>query len=214
MSEVKLQEKKKKRDYQNQYPSVSQILGVLRKPALENWFMKNTAEFCRLESAKGKLCGTQIHECIQQYIETQKASIDTEYEIEVTNALKSFILFTKENPDIKLKRSEIGLTDEVYGFNGTVDATAEIGGKAILLDWKSGKVGKEQQPPIFPEFLYQCSAYCYLMKLDEAIIVAISKDAVSYSMRPMFKDEINRCFSEVFIPCLKIFNYTHPKKES
>ncbi len=47
-----------KRDYDNSYSSVTQILGVLRKIGLEYWFKFNTAKFCDEESNRGKITGT------------------------------------------------------------------------------------------------------------------------------------------------------------
>src|SRR5487761_2567277 len=111
---------KKRRDYQNDFPSVTQVLDVLRKIGLEFWFKKNTLEFITRESEKGKLVGTQIHEAIQSHIETDKIEIKTDYPDEVSNALKSFMLFKKEHPEIKLKRSEITLTSNEFGYNGTL----------------------------------------------------------------------------------------------
>ena len=40
--------------YTNKYPSVTTVLGVLRKLGLEMWFKNNTAQYCDEESRKGK----------------------------------------------------------------------------------------------------------------------------------------------------------------
>jgi len=207
-----------KRQYQNDYPSVTTILGVLRKIALEYWFKVNTIQFINEESSKGKLIGTQIHEVIQQYIETRKAKIDTEYADEVTNALSSFIMFTKENPNIKLKRSELPLTSEQYKYNGTIDCTAEDDGMLILADWKTGKCKDKVSPDIYDEYLYQVASYVYLYNevnktnIENALIVAVAKDKVAYNTRMMNKEEIDGCFNEVFLPALRILNYQRNSK--
>ena len=62
---------KKHRDYDNEYPSVTQIIDVMRKIGLEMWFKVNTPEFIKAESAKAKEIGTQLHEAIQSHIETE-----------------------------------------------------------------------------------------------------------------------------------------------
>jgi hypothetical protein len=200
---------KKHRDYQNKMPSVTQILGVLRKIALENWFKVNTAEFCNRESAKGKKVGTQIHDAIEQHILTGTASIDSEYADEVMNALNSFILFKKENPSIELKLSEVALTSEKYGFNGTIDAP----NPPLLIDWKTGNAKDDDAPKIYDEHKYQVSAYVFLwnelndVKIDSAKIVCFAKDKVAYSIYDMEYPEIEQCFINVFLPCLSIYNY-------
>ena len=161
----------------NGYPSVTQVLGILRKPGLEQWFLSNTRKFCMEQSNRGKLIGSQIHSIIQQYIETGKAKIETEYKGEVTNALKSFMLFRKEKPDIILKRAEIPLTSEKYKFNGTIDCLSDN----MIADWKSAQAKDNDKPTIYDESLSQVSAYVYLYNeinntnIDKAIIVSIAK---------------------------------------
>ena len=91
-----------RRDYGNDYPSVTQALGILRKIGLENWFKYNTAKFCNEESNKGKLIGTQIHEAIQSHIEKEEVKVETQYSEEVMNALNSFMLFKKENHYLRI----------------------------------------------------------------------------------------------------------------
>lgn len=198
-----------RRDYQNNYPSVTGCLGVLRKLGLEYWFKVNTLAFIEEKSSKGKEIGTQIHEVIQSYLETGKAKIDTQYADEVSTALKSFMLFKKENPDIVMKRSEIALTSEKYQFNGTIDCM----GDTILTDWKTGEAKEADKPKIYDEYKYQVAAYVYLWNevnnanIEKAIIVALAKDKIAYNTYTMEKQEIDDCFNEVFLSCLKILNY-------
>ncbi len=201
-----------KRDYQNDYPSVTQVLDVLRKISLENWFKYNTPQFIKEKSDKGKLIGTQIHEAIHLYIETGKTKVETEYPFEVTNALKSFMLFRKEHPEIKLKNAEMALTSEVHLFNGTLDCEAERESAPIILDWKSGEAKKEEKPAIYDEYKYQVSAYDNLfqeikqIKPMADIIVSLAKDKVAYNFYEMTRQETEEYFNEVFLSALKILN--------
>lgn len=201
---------KKHRQYDNDYPSVTEVLSVLRKVGLEQWFLSNTRAYCTEKSNKGKLIGTQIHQAIQSYIETGKASVETEYDQEVTTALKSFMIFRKEHPELKLKRAEIPLTSNHHKFNGTIDCIADN----VLVDWKTGEAKTEDKPKIYDEWKYQVSSYFHLYNLSspetyttKAIIVAIGKDKVSYNITEMDEDELYDCFHKVFLPCLSIYNY-------
>jgi CRISPR/Cas system-associated exonuclease Cas4 (RecB family) len=203
-----------KRDYQNSYPSVTQALGILRKIGLEMWFKFNTAAFCNAESQKGKEIGIQIHEAIQSHIEAKEVAVETKYGEEVTNALKSFMLFKKENPKIKLKRAEMALTSEKYKYNGTLDCIGSIGKEAVILDWKSGKVQKEKtEPDIYDEFLYQVAAYVMAYNeqekdsIQKAYILCIAKNAIAYNLREMDGQKLQDCFEKVFLPVLSIYNY-------
>lgn len=206
---------RKHRDYDNDYPSVTTILSVLRKIGLEMWFKFNTIKFINDATAKGKLIGTQTHEAIEHYINTGEAKIETEYPDEVTNALKSFMLFRKEYPEIKLKLTETKLVSEIYKYNGTLDAPCP----PILIDWKTGEAKKEQKPTIYDEWKYQASAYVKLWNechsdnpINKVYIVAIAKDKISYALYIMEDEEINNCFNEVFLSCLKITKYQRRNK--
>lgn len=205
--------KKAHRDYpDNGFPSVTQVLGVLRKIGLEQWFLSNTREYCNRISKAGKEAGTDTHEAIQQFIETGIAKVKSEHAEEVTNALQSFILFRKENPEILLSLSEIPLTHSVYGYNGTIDAPHP----PMLSDWKTSK----DKLTIYDEYRAQTSAYVHLWNqnnpdklIDRAYIVALAKDTVAYNLYKMDQKEIDECFYEIFLPALKIFNYQKQSKQ-
>ena len=214
---------RKHRDYENYYPSVTTVLGVLRNIPLEYWFKSNTLEYINKESGKGRTIGTDIHKAIETYITTGEAKVDTQYPDEVTCALHSFIKFRKERPDIYLKWSEQALTSERHKFNGTIDCIAQTDKDLVIpdlvMDWKSSKCGDKDRPDIYDSYKIQVSAYvrlyneCKGIFLEHAIIVAIAKDKVSYNLYEMDAQEIDDCFNEVFLPALKIYNYQHKKEK-
>jgi genome maintenance exonuclease 1 len=212
--------KKPKRQYDNDLPSVTTILGVLRKIGLEMWYKFNTAKFCDEKSAKGKEIGIQIHECIENYILKNKVEVATTYAEEVTNALKGFMLFRKEHPEITLEWAEEMLTSKVYGYNGTMDCKAIKGNKVIVMDWKTGECKKKDAPEIYDEAKYQVSAYVKAYNevhgenIEEALVVSFAKDKVAYAMYEMGKEEIEECFTQAFLPCLSIYKYQKKQKEA
>ncbi len=205
------------RNYQNDYPSVTQLIGQLSSPGLINWFKWNTPQFIKAESEKGKLIGSQIHTVIQQHIDQVEAKIETEYPDEVTTALKSFMLFKKERPEIKLIKAEITLTSEKYLFNGQTDCLAEKEKIEWVADWKSQNVKDKEKPVIYDEAKIQTAAYCHLINecqnksIGNAIIVALAKDKIAYETYEMGKEEIDGWFNEVFLPLLKIYYYRKGK---
>jgi len=210
--------KKLKRQYDNEDPSVTQILDVLRKIGLEMWFKFNTIEFINKESSKGKLVGTQTHEAIESHINKEEVKIETEYHEEVMTALKSFMLFKKEHPEVKLFNSEMMLTSDVHKFNGTMDCIGEIDGEQVVFDWKTSQAKDKDKPTIYPEYLSQVSAYVTAYNevnktnICKAIIVSIAKDKVAYNYQMLEKEEIENEFNEIFLPCLRILNYKRRNK--
>lgn len=203
----------KHRNYDNDFPSVTQLIGQLRAPALEYWFKIHTLKEINELSNRGKQIGTDTHLAIHYFIETGEAKIKTQYPEEVTNALKSFMLFRKERPEIVLKNAEIALTSQKYLFNGQLDCLAEKEKKDWLGDWKSQDIKDKDKPVIYDEAKIQVSAYCYLFNecrnknIENAIIVALAKDKIAYNTYEMEKAEINGWFNEVFVPLLKIYNF-------
>jgi hypothetical protein len=195
-----------KRDYKNKYASVTTVLGVLRKIGLEFWFKNNTKEFCDEKSKKGREIGTHTHDAIQSFIETGSVEIETEYEEEVTTALKSFQLFREEHPEIELLKCEQALTSEKYQFNGTIDI---ITNEAIG-DWKTGEAKDKEKPTIYDEYIYQVSAYVYLWNetqnanIEKAWIVSIAKDKVAYNYLEIPYEVIKESFENVFLSALNI----------
>jgi len=210
-----------KRDYpKNGYPSVTEALSVLRKIGLEMWYKWNTAAFCDAKSKTGREAGTDIHNLIEKHINADKLEIETKYPDEVQFAIKSFFLFKKEHPEIKLRLSEIPGTSEKYGFNFTIDCTADTPESTVLGDWKTGEclktdkktgeVTDKGKPTIYDEHLYQISAYVKgfndLMKsnINRAFIVCFSKDTVAYNLQWLSAEEIEEYFNEAFLPALTI----------
>ncbi len=214
-----------KKRYDNNYVSVTEVLGVLRKIGLENWFKNNTAAFCDAKSAKGKLIGTQIHQVIENYILGRPAQITTEYPDEVTNALNSFMLFKKEHPEIEMKFAETKMTSEKWQFNGTMDVGMVEVGNIITGDWKGSECKKKKvklmgkmvetdefnlKPKIYEEAKYQVSAYNFARNevfgtnVESGLIIALAKDTVAFAIHKMGKNEMESHFYDAFLPCLKI----------
>ena len=208
--------KKERRKYDNAYPSVTQVLDVLRKPGLEHWFKVNTPQFIEEKSKRGKEIGTQTHQAITDHIEAREVKIETEYAEEVVNALKSFMLFKKENPDIILHKSEMMLTHEGLKYNGTLDVVAELMGKPVIGDWKTGEAKANDKPKIYDEYKAQLSAYIHAYNhvgagqwdpISKGFIVVLAKDKVAYDYYIMDSEEITAEFNGIFVPALTICNY-------
>jgi len=208
---------KQKRQYNNEFPSVTQVLDVLRKIGLEMWFKMNTLEFINKESSKGKLVGTQIHDAIESYITTGDIKFETEYPDEVTNALKGFMLFKKDHPEIKLHKSEMMLTSEIHKFNGTMDCLAEIDGVMVCFDWKTGQAKEKEKPDIYQEYKTQVSAYTNAYNevnktnINRAFVLSLAKDKIAYNLEELNEQKIHDNFNEVFLPALRILNYQKRK---
>lgn len=199
-----MKEKKHGEDYK--YTSVTTILGILRKPALEYWFKINTAEYCDAESKKGKDIGTALHDAIFNHIERTGIDTTTQYPDEVGIAIKSFMKFKVEHPEIKLKKSEIKIDNDTYRFSGRLDCVAEIDGIPVILDWKSNK----KDLKVYMEHYYQLSAYIKgyeeqnNIKISKGIVVEIGKDNIGYNLGYLENENIDLAFG-IFKNAIEIY---------
>ena len=218
--------------YKNgKYPSVTAVLGILRKPALEWWFKVNTAEFCDAESKKGREVGTIIHSIIQASIEKEEIKFETEYDQEVLMCLNGLTKFKKEHPELKFKRAEVEVTSEKHGFMGHLDCLGEEKKELVLVDWKTGKcdvgkVGKDglskekEIPVIYPEHMYQVAAYVAVhneqfgTKISQAKVICFAKDKPVYTYLTIHKPVLDRMFQEVFLPALSILKYQQEEENA
>lgn len=202
-----------KRAYDNEYPSVTTILGILRKIGLEMWFKFTPLAQINKESEEGKTIGTQIHEAIQQHIEQEEVKVETQYAEQVSNALSGFMQFKKDHKEIKLQKAEMMLTSTKYQYNGTLDCIGKIGKDLVLLDWKTGKAKSKDKPDIYDEYRYQVAAYVMAFnetqegQVTRAFILSLAKDKVAYNFEEISMNDIKEMFEQVFLPCLNIYNY-------
>ena len=204
-----------KKIYDNDFVSVTQVLDVLRKIGLEMWFKQNTPQEIAALSKKALAIGSDTHEAIDTYIKTGEIKVDTEYPDQVTNALKSFVLFKTEHPEFVLTLSETPLTSVKYQFNGTIDCPCP----PALFDWKSTEKKDKKELPIWDEWYYQTAVYACLwneinptQKITTGYVIALAKDCVEYRLVSMTLEEMEAHFENVFLPALKIKQYTRRKK--
>jgi len=188
------------------YPSVTTILGVLRRPALEFWLKNNTKEFCDAESNRAKEIGTALHDAIFNHIERTGIDTETKYPDEVNICIQSFMKFKREHPEIKMTKSELKIEHPKLKYSGTLDCVAEIDGLPVILDWKSGK----KDLTIYDEFKYQVSAYIrayektHGLTIKRGFIVVIGKDNIGYNLLEIGEAEIKKAF-EIFKHALAIY---------
>ena len=192
------------------YPSVTTILGVLRRPALEFWLKNNTKEFCDAESNRAKEIGTALHDAIFNHIERTGIDTETKYPDEVNICIQSFMKFKRERPEIKMTKSELKIEHPKLKYSGTLDCVAEIDGQPVILDWKSGQYKDKDELPIYNESLYQVSAYIksyekmFNLKIKKGIVVYFGKDKIGYNFIELDEKKIKKNF-EIFKHCLKIY---------
>jgi hypothetical protein len=210
---------KGRRQYENDYLSVSEVLDHARKIGLEMWFKSKPMAEINEITAKARTIGTQLHEALQRQIEGSDASVmvKTEYPAEIQNVISSFTEFRKDNPNVEFIRSEMALSSDKLRLNGTIDCVGQEGvGQVVLLDWKTGELKGKKELPVYPEYLMQVSAYYQLhsewcegeglARVGSAKLVALAKDAVAYRVVELNPEELDWIYGSCFVP-LQLFAY-------
>ena len=170
------------------YISVTNILrDVLDKPALRYWFGREvyyamvkdpmiderTAMGAPYKtSGKAKDRGSTIHSIIEAHKKGAPRIIPNDDELK-GYASAFYDWFDAVNPTVlEAERTTI---NEEYGYAGTLDMLAEIGGKKHVIDFKTSKKGE-----VYSEAHLQVSAYMHSEGVSDGLIVALAADG-SYS---------------------------------
>ncbi len=147
------------------YPSVTQILSVIDKPAIRIWFGKQvymataldpsiseqqalSEPYKQNESAKSR--GTAIHDIVEAWENTGRvAGLEGPFQ----GYARAFESWVKSN-NIKILEHEQTVKSDKYRYAGTLDLLVKVNGdeKPTLIDVKTGK-------DIYPEAHLQVSAY-------------------------------------------------------
>lgn len=143
-------------------PSVTTILGVINKPALVAWANRLGLE--GIDSTKyvdgTARIGTLAHEMIQEYLGGMEWDRNAYTPTEIDSAENAVLAFysweSQIAKEIKTLEIEMQMVSEEFLFGGTCDWLAVIDGKTWLVDLKTSKA-------IYPEHIYQLSAYWKVM---------------------------------------------------
>lgn len=192
-------------------PSVTQILGVINKPALINWANKmglqgiKTGEVLRNTAD----IGTLAHEIIEKWIKKDKPDWNgykREQIIQACKCAQRFFGWLKEQEKFIPIVSEIPLVSEQYNYGGCVDLIANLNGKRTVIDFKTSS-------GIWDEAKYQTSAYFKMANENgwsctDIMIIRIGRDSFE-----TFAVEHKEQAFEVFKSALNLYNEQKKFKE-
>lgn len=219
---------------------VTNIVGVLGKPALIYWAVNQTVSNLKailkpgvaydevqisrmLEDAKKQHrdtagaaadIGTMIHDWVSQWVEAQiKGTPYPEAPInkEMKSATDGFISWVKEHK-VKFLLTEQKIYSAQFGYAGTLDAEAEVDGKLAIIDFKTSSA-------IYPEYLLQASAYLQARKeetgkeYDGVYIVRLSKSNGVIPFEAKKAENIDELFI-IFRACLAIYKWQMANKKA
>lgn len=166
-----------------EYPSVTEITGLLDKPHLMQWSAGLAAAYCREHASEPDVyerapnawreksdqaldTGKKVHNIIEKIIKAkiigETAVISNDLSSNVSAALEAFLTWERANVRQWIA-SEMQIVESVKSYAGTLDAIA------ILCDEKKYVIDFKSSNAIYPENIMQIAAYRYAMH-DEEIL--------------------------------------------
>ena len=171
------------------YFRVTQILGVISKPALIYWYGKYGMKKCRQILHLRAEFGTTVHKLFEIIMGGDEVTSDN-YNDEIQTTIKLFNEWRSEHK-FKDVATEQHLWSKKHKYAGTTDCIAIMDNELVLLDWKTSK-------DIYDEYWLQLSMYVAAfeeltgVKIDKCGIVQIRDGKSKYETKTY--DEIMEYF--------------------
>jgi hypothetical protein len=119
-------------------PSITTILWAYPAPGLVNFIGSVGTEQAEIRKQIGGERGSRIHDALQFNRTVFRRDFDDEEWLALMHAQE---FFEQYHPEIMA--NEEAVWDEEVGYACRFDRVVEIDGKVVLIDWKSGHVGRE-----------------------------------------------------------------------
>lgn len=187
-------------------PSVTQVLGIVRKEFLEKWRGKLGNKECDRIMHESQEIGHRIHDAIECYFRGEEIPELPQVEAKMFALFKGWALKTRFTP-IEL---ELTLENKQYGYHGATDAIGTFGAdeQIWIWDWKtSSKV----------DDLYGAQLAAYAAAYSELTgkfvnaggIVRLDKKKEGVIEVKEFPDL--KPYFEIFLHALELYNFTKKK---
>lgn len=189
---------------------VTTYCGALSKDFLAPWAAKLAAEYALknkgtqsdamvLDEAKkqhklaadiGKRAGKLGHLYVEAKLKGKKVTMPTsENDLKIVKSVASaFESFVKDWKPEFLEIEKV-VYSKVHNYAGTADAVCKIGGKLVILDWKTTNTSRYNPDGIYASYFAQDGAYVLAYeemtgeKVNELYVVNLPKDGGEYKMR-------------------------------
>lgn len=209
---------------------VTTYCGALSKDFLAPWAAKLAAEYTLkkkgsqtdavvLDEAKkqhkyagdvGKRAGKLGHLYVEAKLKGKQVTMPSaESDKKIVQSVAS--AFEKFCEDWKPEFLEIEkvVYSKTHDYAGTADVVCKIGGKLIILDWKTTNTSRYNPDGIYASYFAQDGAYCLAYeemtgeKVDELYIVNLPKDGGDYKMKRLEDIGLKKTDCQAYFLALK-----------
>ena len=142
----------------NQYPSITTVLSILSREAIQKWRERVGEEEANRISRVASSRGTKIHHIIEKYIQNDPDYIKDEmpHNIQTFKDIQPFI----DSNLSKIYSIEAPLYSKHLGVAGRVDCVGVWNGKDSIIDWKTSR--KEKKKEWIKNYFMQAAAYAIM----------------------------------------------------
>ena len=160
------------------YPSVTTVLGILKKEGLQKWRESIGEEAAKWEMNRAARRGKTTHTLVEQYIKNETPSIRDVLPLGLFKLLKPYV----DQIDNKHLLEAIMFSHKLT-IAGQVDCVAEYNGKLSVIDFKTAN--KERQESWIENYFLQCTAYAIMYEeifgtpIEQLVVMLASEDGTS-----------------------------------
>jgi len=160
------------------YPSVTTVLGQLKKEGLQKWRDSIGEKVAQWEMGRAARRGKATHTLVEQYIKNETPSIRDVLPLGLFKLLKPYI---DQVDNIHLL--EAIMYSKKLTIAGQVDCVAEYNGKLSVIDFKTAN--KERQESWIDNYFMQTTAYAHMYEetfgtpIEQIVILLASEDGTS-----------------------------------
>lgn len=189
-------------------PSVTEVLGIVRKPFLEYWRGKLGNQQCEMVLRESQDIGNNLHSMIEAYFKGESIPEHNGPELRMFMLFKKWALESGISP-IEL---ELYMESKKYKFHGACDFIGLLDEKLVIVDWKTSSAMDKFHS-------VQLSAYAQMYKeitgkvITKGLIVRMDKkEAAKKTFEIKEYADLPKVFP-VFLSCLKVHRFINPSKE-
>jgi genome maintenance exonuclease 1 len=183
------------------YPSVTSLLGNMKKDVLIEWRRRVGDEEANKIATQAARRGTRLHNMLEKYVANDSTYKDKAFPVELEMFHK--IREVLDEHVSKIYGYEFPLYSDTLMCAGRCDLFCEYKGKPAVVDFKSSS--KEKKEEWILNYFYQATAYCMMINelksvdiQDFCIIIACEGNKVQQFEGTVakYKDEVIQYFRE------------------
>ena len=170
-------------------PSVTTVLGAMKKDAIMAWRKKVGEEAANAISKKATNRGTNVHSMCEEYLNNEKLGVYMPDAIEMFLSIKPYL-----NKINNIHYQEQALWSTQLGMAGRVDCIAEYEGELSVIDFKTSKRVKSHED--IEDYFWQTTAYALMyeelvgMPIHNLVIIMAVEDNKPLIFKQKTEDHI------------------------